>query len=63
MDVNPIQPIHLTDPSVRIEAGKKVATAATATKTAVQVAWREMALRAVAIPRRAEPAIIVMRRK
>ena len=47
-------------PMVRIEANGSVTTAATATKTAVQVAWSDMALRAVEMPRRAEPAMQVM---
>jgi hypothetical protein len=63
MESRPTQPIHLTEPRVLKEAGKKVITAETATKTAVQVPWRDMALKAVDMPRRAEPAIMVMRRK
>ena len=41
--------------SVGMEDNTKVATAATATKTAVQVAWLEMALSPIEILRMADP--------
>lgn len=49
MEITPAQASHEIFPRVRMEPVKKPMIAATATKTAVQVPWRESALSAVEI--------------
>lgn len=55
MDGRPIHASQVMRPSVRILPQMNIIMAATATKTAVQAPWVEIAFRLIDIPRMAEP--------
>lgn len=59
----PAQVIQATLSKVWMEAKRKTMMVATATKTAVQVPCRDMALKAIEMDKRAEPATVVIPEK